>query len=232
MIQIRKSKDRGHANHGWLESYHTFSFADYIDPKHRHFGHLRVINEDWVQPGEGFDEHPHEDMEIITYVLEGELEHKDSMGNGSIIRPGDVQRMSAGTGILHSEFNHSKKTTLHLLQIWIFPEEKGITPGYEQKNFPLSEKTNQLRLIVSKDGESGSIQIHQDAKIYCTLLDQGKSLAHPLDKDRKAWLQVASGEILLNQMELKSGDGAAISSESLLEIKALTKAEIIVFDLK
>src|ERR1700749_3709901 len=198
MITIRPAKERGHANHGWLDTYHTFSFADYNDSKHVHFRSLRVINEDRVAPGYGFGTHPHNDMEIITYVLEGALAHKDSMGNGAPIVPGEVQRMSAGTGVLHSEFNHSKSEEVHLYQIWIFPETKGIEPSYEQKFFPDEEKLNQLRVIASPDAENGAVKIHQDAKLLATLLEAGKQVTHELKKGRSAWIQVARGSVDVN----------------------------------
>jgi quercetin 2,3-dioxygenase len=193
MITIRPAKERGHANHGWLDTYHTFSFADYYDPKNVHFRSLRVINEDRVAPGYGFGTHPHNDMEIITYVLEGALAHKDSMGNGSSIVPGEVQRMSAGTGVMHSEFNHSKGEEVHLYQIWIFPEKKGVEPSYEQKFFPDEEKLNRLRVIASPQAEDGSVKIHQDAKVLAALLEDGKSVSYDLKKGRGAWIQLARG---------------------------------------
>src|SRR5205809_7896778 len=190
MIQIRRAGERGHANHGWLDTYHTFSFSDYYDPKFMGFRSLRVINEDWVQPGYGFPTHPHRDMEIITYVLEGSLEHKDSMGTGSVIRPGEVQKMSAGTGVRHSEFNPSPTEPAHLLQIWLTPERRGLTPGYEQKAFPEGERRNRWRLVASRDGRDGSVTIHQDAAMYVTSLDAGKEVTHSLPPGRHAWLQV------------------------------------------
>lgn len=234
MITIRPAKERGHANHGWLDTYHTFSFADYYDPKNVHFRSLRVINEDRVAPGYGFGTHPHNDMEIITYVLEGALAHKDSMGNGSSIVPGEVQRMSAGTGVLHSEFNHSKDEEVHLYQIWLFPEEKGISPSYEQKFFSDEEKLNRLRVIASPQAEEGAVKIHQDAKLFATLLEEGKAVTHELQKGRNAWIQVARGSVSVNGKALQTGDGAAISEEEKIVITGNSngnKAEVLLFDL-
>lgn len=231
MIQIRKAEDRGHANHGWLNTYHTFSFASYRDPQHMGFRSLRVMNEDFVQPGQGFGTHPHHDMEIVTYVLEGSLEHKDSMGNGEVLRPGEFQRMSAGTGITHSEFNPSDAEPVHLYQIWLFPERKGIEPSYEQKRFPEVERHNRLRLVASQDADSGSLLIHQDARIFLTSLDEGKQVSHEIKPGRHAWLQVLRGDVSLNGQNLRTSDGAAISDEQSLEILATTNAEIMLFDL-
>ncbi len=232
MTTIRPADERGHANHGWLDSHFTFSFADYHDRKHMGFRSLRVINEDWVSPGKGFGMHPHRDMEIITYVLQGELAHKDTMGTGSSIRPGEVQRMSAGTGVLHSEFNHSRTEPVHLLQIWILPEQNGIEPSYEQKTFPAEEKRNTLRLIASPEGRDGSVTIHQDAELYASLLQKGKTLRHPLEKSRGAWIQVVEGEITLNGTTLKDGDGASIEGEPNLEVRGEADAsEFLLFDL-
>lgn len=231
MIKVRKSEERGHARHGWLDSHHTFSFANYHDPAYNGFRNLLVINEDRVQPGEGFGKHPHRDMEIISYVLEGELEHKDSMGNGSVLRPGSVQRMSAGRGVIHSEFNHSKEKQVHFLQIWITPKVNGVTPGYEEKVFPSDEKRNRLRLIVSPDGEDGSLSHHQDSKLFTTLLDSGNSLEYTLSAGRFGWIQVARGSIEVNGRLLAEGDGAAISDEKLLKIVARSQAEVLLFDL-
>ena len=234
MITLRSSAARGHFNHGWLDTYHTFSFADYYDPKHMGFRALRVINEDRVAPGSGFGTHPHRDMEIITYVLEGALAHKDSMGNGSTILPGDVQRMSAGTGVRHSEFNHSQAESVHLLQIWILPEKAGIAPSYEQKNFPAEEKRNRLRLVASHDGRDGSLKVHQDVNLYAALLDQGKSVRLDLPPGRHAWLQVTRGEIAVNGKVLKAGDGAGIGDESAVEFSGKTcpdASEVLLFDL-
>jgi quercetin 2,3-dioxygenase len=234
MIRLRPAEQRGHFDHGWLNTYHTFSFADYYDPENMGFRSLRVINEDWVHPGHGFGTHPHRDMEIVTYVLEGGLSHKDSMGNGSTILPGDVQRMSAGTGVLHSEFNHSKDESVHLLQIWLLPEERGITPSYEQKNFSREEKLNQLRLLVSPEGREGSVAIHQDAELYTSVLESGKVVDYELKPGRHAWLQVARGSVEVNGKQLKQGDGAAMSEESKLRIIAQAggeDAEILLFNL-
>ena len=231
MITLRRSEERGGGNHGWLNTKHSFSFSDYYDPKFMGFRSLRVINEDWVQPGHGFPTHPHRDMEIITYVLEGALEHKDSLGTGSVIRPGDGQRMSAGTGIRHSEANPSQKESVHLLQIWITPDKQGHKPGYEQKEFRADEKRGKLRLLASPDGRDGSVTIHQDAKLYVSLLEPGEAVEHKLESGRHAWLQVAKGAVELNGKPLHPGDGAAISDELQLRIKATDSAEILLFDL-
>jgi redox-sensitive bicupin YhaK (pirin superfamily) len=232
MIEIRRGSDRGHINHGWLDTYHTFSFADYYDPQHVHFRHLRVINEDRVAPGEGFPTHPHRDMEIITYVLEGAIAHKDSMGTGSVIRPGEIQHMSAGTGVTHSEFNPSKGELLHLLQIWIMPEVKGVRPSYDQKSTELDKHPNQLKLIASREGSPGAVKINQDTNLYACLLNASASVKHVLPPNRYAWLQVAHGGVQLNGLELEEGDGAAVSAESNLEIASKTGSEFLLFDLK
>ena len=231
MILVRRAGERGHANHGWLDSYHTFSFADYHDPAFMGFRSLRVINEDFVEPAQGFGTHPHRDMEIITYVLEGAVEHKDSMGNGSVIRPGDVQRMTAGTGVTHSEFNPSKDEKLHLLQIWILPEAEGLKPSYEQKAFPKDKKLNRLRLVASNAPKGGAVRIHQDASLYASHLEKGKAVEHKLKKGRYAWLQMASGAAHLNGKSLRGGDGAAIAEADTLEITAGADSEILLFDL-
>jgi redox-sensitive bicupin YhaK (pirin superfamily) len=232
MIQIRPAKERGHANHGWLDTYHTFSFSDYFDPKHMGFRSLRVINEDRVKGGYGFPTHPHQDMEIITYVLEGSLEHKDSMGTGSTIRPGEIQKMSAGTGIRHSEFNPSKTEAVHLLQIWILPEKKGLRPMYEQKAIPAEEKKGKLRLLGSPEGGDGKVTIYQDAKLYATELAPGDSVQHELESGRYAWVQVARGKISLNGKTLQAGDGAAVTNEQKLELAGVgDKSEVLLFDL-
>jgi len=231
MITLRRANERGHANHGWLNTYHTFSFSSYRDPKHVHFRALRVMNEDFVQPGEGFGTHPHDNMEIVTYVLEGALEHKDSMGNGEVLRPGEFQRMSAGTGITHSEFNPSATETVHLYQIWLFPERKGIEPSYEQKRYDEKERHNQLRLVASRDAAEGSLLIHQDAQIYLSSLDDGKQVEHALAPGRHAWLQVLRGGVTLNGQELATGDGAAVSDEERLAIAGRGSAEVMLFDL-
>lgn len=231
MITLRPGNERGHANHGWLDSYHTFSFANYYDPQHMGFRDLRVINEDWIAPSAGFGAHSHQDMEIITYVLEGALEHKDSLGTGAVIKPGDAQRMSAGTGITHSEFNNSATDPVHLLQIWILPDTKGITPSYEQRNFPLDEKLGKLRLIAAKDGRDGAVKIHQDVDLYTSVLRKGDRIVHNLKPNRYAWLQVASGEIKVGDFALKAGDAISASKTEALDISTDTEAEILLFDL-
>jgi quercetin 2,3-dioxygenase len=232
MIQIRGAADRGASDLGWLDSRHTFSFSDYYDPGHMGFGPLRVINEDRVVPGAGFGKHGHRDMEIISYVLEGALEHKDSIGTGSVIRPGDVQIMSAGTGILHSEFNHSKVEPVHFLQIWIEPERAGIAPRYEQKTFSDGDKRGRLLLVASPDGRDGSLTVHQDVELRAAILEAGQRVAQALKTGRKAWLQLARGDLQLNGQDLKAGDGAAIEAESSLTLEAKSdRAEILLFDL-
>ncbi|MBD1932812.1 MULTISPECIES: pirin family protein [Cyanophyceae] len=231
MITLRKSENRGHANHGWLNSYHTFSFANYYDPAQMGFRSLRVINEDRVHSGKGFPTHSHNDMEIVTYVLEGALEHKDSLGTGSIIRPGDVQRMSAGTGIAHSEYNHSQTEGVHFLQIWILPNKKGVKPTYEQKTYSDEEKRANLRLILSGDGRSNSVTIHQDVDTYTTLLDTGEQVIHQLQPNRHAWVQVARGSVMLNDNLLEAGDGAAVSNEESLKLVGKEMAEVLLFDM-
>lgn len=228
MITIRKARDRGHAEHGWLDSWHTFSFADYHDPEHMGFGPLRVINDDTVAGGGGFPPHPHRDMEIISYVLEGTLAHRDSMGTGSLIKPGEVQRMSAGTGVTHSEMNPSPEEGVHFLQIWILPERRGITPGYEQKKFEEEERRGRLRLVASRDGRDGSVTIHQDAALYNAILD-GTPVAHEFAEGRYGWLQVVRGEVTLNGQALKTSDGAAISDERSIAIDG--KGEVLLFDM-
>ena len=232
MITIRKAEERGHFDFGWLNTYHSFSFGDYYDPKQTRFRTLRVINEDFVQAGHGFPTHGHRDMEIVTYILQGALEHRDSMGTGSIIRRGDAQRMSAGTGVTHSESNPSRDEPVHLLQIWIFPSEQDLQPEYEEKKFSDDEKRNKLRLIVSPDGSDGSVKIHQDAKIFASLLDERQEVVHSLEGGRSSWLQVAAGSVKLNDVVLKQGDGAAVSQESNLRITAQEPAEVLLFDLK
>lgn len=231
MITLRKSEDRGHFDLGWLDTYHTFSFDQYYDPAHVRFRSLRVINEDRVQPAQGFPTHSHRDMEIITYILSGALEHRDSMGNGSVIRPGDVQRMSAGTGVAHSEFNPSQAEPVHLLQIWILPASQNLPPSYEEKHFSDEERNGRLRLIASNDAREGSVRIHQDAQLYATLLEGGTTVVHALGDQRSAWLQVARGTIRLNEVEMKQGDGAAVRNESELTITAHDRAELLLFDL-
>jgi len=231
MIALRKSGDRGHANHGWLDSYHTFSFADYYDPGHMEFSSLRVINEDRVVPGSGFPRHGHRDMEIISYVLEGALEHKDSMGNGSAITPGEVQRMSAGTGVMHSEYNASKTEPVHFLQIWIVPDVTGIAPEYEQKRFTDAEKQGRLCLVASPDGREGSLKIHQDALLYATLLSKGDVVTHVPKQGRKLYVHVARGEARVNDDVLHAGDGARIIDEGRVALAGEDKAEVLLFDL-
>jgi redox-sensitive bicupin YhaK (pirin superfamily) len=231
MINIRKSGDRGHFDHGWLDTHFTFSFADYYDPKHVHFRTLRVLNDDRVAGGTGFPTHPHKDMEIVTYVLEGALEHRDSMGTGSVIRPGDLQYMSAGSGVTHSEFNASKTEPVHLLQIWMFPEEKGLKPVYDQKNFSDAEKRGKLRLLASPDGRDGSVKIRQDNELYATVLSKGESVKHALKPERHAYVQVARGSVKLNGKQLDAGDGAAISTEKAVELTGVDNAEVLLFDL-
>jgi redox-sensitive bicupin YhaK (pirin superfamily) len=233
MITIRRAAERGHANHGWLDSRHTFSFADYYDEKHMGFRALRVINEDRVAPGQGFGTHGHRDMEIVTYVLEGELAHRDSMGHGSAIRPGEVQRMSAGTGVLHSEMNPSRERPVHFLQIWIIPDRAGHAPSYEQKAFPEAERRGNLRLVASPDGAQGSVMLHQDARLYAALLGDGERVRHEIPRGRHAWVQVARGALTLNGQTLHAGDGAAVSEEPALEMAGSGPelAEVLVFDL-
>jgi quercetin 2,3-dioxygenase len=231
MIHIHKSADRGHANHGWLDSRFTFSFADYYQPEHVQFRTLRVMNDDHIAGGGGFPTHPHRDMEIVTYVLEGALAHKDSMGNGSVIRPGDVQYMSAGTGVAHSEFNASKTEPVHLYQIWMFPDKKNYTPTYDQKHFSEEDKRAKLRLVVSPDGRDGSVKIRQNNELYAAVLGPGDSVKHEIGRDRHAYLQVARGSVKLNGKELKTGDGAAISDEKSLQLTGVEEAEVLLFDL-
>ena len=228
---LRKSEERGQANLGWLDSRHSFSFGQYHDPNHMGFGTLRVINDDRVAPGGGFATHAHSDMEIVTYVLAGALEHKDSLGTGSVIRPGDVQRMSAGTGIRHSEFNASKSEPVHFLQIWIIPEKLGLAPGYEQQTFGDDRKRGHLRLVGSRDGGDGSVTIHQDVALYATLLSKGQVVTHALRPGRQAWVQVARGGLSLNGVALSAGDGAAVTTSGSLRLEGIDDAEALVFDL-
>lgn len=232
MLQIRESEQRGHANHGWLDSYHTFSFGGYYDPSHMGFSDLRVINEDRVQPGQGFGTHSHRDMEIVSYVLEGALEHKDSMGNTSVIRPGDVQRMTAGTGVTHSEFNASRAERVHFLQIWLLPDRPGYAPGYEQKYFAPEDKRNRLRLIASPDGRDGSVRIHQDAYLFSTLLERGAAVEHTFAPGRKGYLHLVRGAVTVNDRSLQTGDGVAISDEIRITVGADEDAEVLLFDLR
>ena len=231
MIELRPGAERGHAEHGWLNSFHSFSFADYYDPRHMGFGPLRVINEDRVQPGMGFGTHGHRDMEIISYVLDGELEHKDNMGNGSIIVPGDVQRMSAGRGVMHSEYNPSPERPVHFLQIWIQPNRQGVKPSYEQKRIDGDLKRGRLALIASPDGHDGSVMIHQDAYVYATRLDGNESVTHRVEPGRRAYVHVARGKVRVNGKPLAAGDAAKISEESVVTLDAGDHAEVLVFDL-
>lgn len=231
MISIRRSEERGQADHGWLKSYHSFSFADYYDPRFIGWGSLRVINEDFIEGGSGFSAHPHKDMEIITYVLEGALEHKDSMGNTSKILPGEVQRMSAGTGVFHSEFNHLKSEPTHLLQIWIQPEEKGVAPSYEQKSFASDLEAKKLVLVVSKDGREGSLRMNQDADLYVSRLKQGDTLEFGVKAKRHIWVQVTKGELKAHDSVLKEGDALALVDEVALKLAASKDSEFILFDL-
>jgi redox-sensitive bicupin YhaK (pirin superfamily) len=231
MLTIRKAEERGHASHGWLDSWHTFSFADYYDPREMGYGPLRVINDDTVAPGQGFGTHGHRDMEIITYVLQGALEHKDSMSNGSIIRPGSVQRMSAGTGVRHSEFNPSSEEGVHFLQIWIEPKFTGVRPGYEEKQFGDAEKRGRLRLIASPDGREGSVTIHQDAYVYASMLDGNDAVTHKVGPGRRAYLHVARGAVKANGWPLEAGDGVKIADEPAIELTDGREAEVLLFDL-
>ncbi len=231
MIRIRRALERGHANHGWLDTYHTFSFASYYDPAHRGFRTLRVINEDRVAAGHGFGMHEHADMEIVSYVLDGALEHKDSMGNGEVLHPGEFQRISAGTGIAHSEFNPSKEQPTHFYQIWLYPHTKGLAPSYEQKRFESTGLQNQLRLVAAPDGADGALTIHQDARIYLARLDAHHNVSLELAPGRHAWLQVLRGSVTLNGQALSTSDGAAVSEEPQLQVVATNDAEIMLFDL-
>jgi quercetin 2,3-dioxygenase len=231
MMTLRKASERGHARHGWLDSHHTFSFADYYDPDHMGFRSLRVINDDRVEGGRGFGEHPHRDMEIISYVLDGALAHRDSMGTGAVIRPGDVQRMSAGTGVVHSELNASKTDEVHFLQIWLLPARRGIAPGYEQKTFSDADKRGRFRLVASPDGHDGSVTLHTDARVYASVVDAGESAELALAPSRHAWVQVARGKARVNGTELAEGDGLAISGETKLALEGIDKAEVLTFDL-
>ena len=231
MMTVRRAQQRGHSSHGWLDSYHSFSFGSYYDRNHMGFSNLRVINDDTVAPGGGFDTHGHADMEIISYVLEGGLEHKDSMGNGSVIRPGEVQRMSAGTGVTHSEYNHSSDEPVHFLQIWLLPNRTGVEPDYEQRGFPLEERRGKLVLLVSPDGRDGSIASHQDALLYGMLLGAGQRLSHLLAGDRKAYIHVAAGMASVNGETFGAGDALAIGGHSEVRLQGMNDAELLVFDL-
>lgn len=231
MMEVIRSDTRGSADHGWLKARHTFSFAEYQNPARVRFGKLRVINEDRIAPAKGFATHPHKDMEIVTYVIDGAIEHKDSMGNGTVIPAGEVQRMTAGTGVEHSEFNHSRDNELHLLQIWIFPEENDLEPGYEQKPFSREDKLNRLRLIGSQDGRDGSITIHQRVDLYASVLENGREVSHELQDDRKVFVQVVDGDIAVNGEALAAGDGAQLQHEQAITISATTDAEFLLFDM-
>ena len=231
MLQVRKSDERGYADHGWLKSFHTFSFAGYHDPEHMGFGSLRVINEDRINPGSGFGTHGHRDMEIISYVLEGALAHEDNMGNGSTMVPGDVQRMSAGKGVLHSEYNHSKDATTHFLQIWIEPNVTGIRPSYEQKHFDAASKRGRLRLVASSDAREGSVLIHQDACVYAALLDGAERIEHKLDAARRAYVHVARGRLTVNGQPLEAGDALKVTGVAGMVFEKGEQAEVILFDL-
>ena len=231
MIEVIPSDTRGSADHGWLRAKHTFSFADYQNPARVHFGPLRVINEDRIAPGQGFGTHPHKDMEIVTYVISGAIEHKDNMGNGTVISAGEIQRMTAGTGIEHSEFNHSQDDELHLLQIWLFPEEKGLVPGYEQIEFTREDKLNQLKLVGSRDGRDGSVTIHQKVDLYASVLEAGTELTHTMDDTHKVFVQVISGDLTISGKTLAAGDGMQIENEDSMSIIAQSEAEILLFDM-
>jgi quercetin 2,3-dioxygenase len=231
MLTIRRSSERGHANYGWLDTYHSFSFADYFDPQHMGFRALRVINEDVVQPGQGFGMHGHRDMEIITYVLSGALGHQDSMGNGEMLRAGELQRMTAGTGVMHSEFNPSSTEPVHLYQIWIKPQQHGLTPEYEQKAFPVNGHANQWRLVASPDGREGSLSIHQRASLSLAELEPGKQITYTLEPGHHAWLQVVRGKVTVNGQSLQTSDAVAVSDESELTVQSENAAEVMLFDL-
>ncbi len=231
MIDVIRSADRGGADHGWLKSKHTFSFADYHNPSMMGFAKLRVVNEDWIEPGQGFGTHPHRDMEIVTYMIDGALQHKDSMGNGSVIQPGELQRMTAGTGVLHSEFNASDSERAHLLQIWILPEKNGLQPGYEQKLFPSEEKQNRWRLVGSRDGRDGSLTIHQDVNLLSTELDAGQELEYAFDGRRRGFLQVVKGTVEIDGSALSAGDAVAIVDQASLTVRASEDAELLLFDM-
>lgn len=230
-ITLRRAKDRGHASYGWLDTWHTFSFASYQDRDHMGFRALRVINDDRVAAGEGFPSHGHRDMEIVTYVLEGALEHKDSMGNSSVIRPGEVQRMTAGTGVVHSEYNHSREEPVHFLQIWIHPSQRGLRPGYEQRAFPEAERRGRLRLVASSDGREGSVRVHQDMSLYAASLEAGEGAVKALPSGRHAWIHVARGSVRLGGVELAEGDGASLAGPATISLEGVSGAEVLLFDL-
>ena len=231
MLTIRKAGDRGHAQHGWLDSFHTFSFADYYDPQHMGFRSLRVMNEDWVQPDTGFGMHPHRDMEIVTYVLEGALEHRDSLGSGGVLRPGELQHMSAGTGIRHSEFNPSASEPVHLYQIWLLPDRRGLAPSYDQRTFDEKERRGRFQVVASADGRDGSLLIHQDAEILLATLKEGEEVRHPIAPGRHAWLQVLRGAVTVNGQPASAGDGVALSEESSVAVQAGQPSEVMLFNL-
>jgi redox-sensitive bicupin YhaK (pirin superfamily) len=231
MVRGRKSAERGHYNHGWLETYHTFSFSGYHDPRHMSFRSLRVMNEDFIAPGRGFGTHDHDNMEIVTYVLEGALEHRDSLGTGDVLRAGELQRMTAGAGISHSEFNASSTDPVHLYQIWLFPDRAGLEPSYDQKAFPVDERHNRLRMVASPDGSDGSLVIRQDARLFLGSLDADHEVIHALAPGRHAWLQVLRGRVAANGLALAAGDGAAVSDERALSVRASETSEVLLFDL-
>lgn len=231
MIRLRPSNERGHFNHSWLDTYHTFSFGNYFDPQHHQFRDLRVINQDRIAPGEGFGTHPHRDMEILTYVLEGALEHRDSLGNGDVLRPGDVQVMTAGSGITHSEFNASKTEPAHLLQIWLLPAAKGLTPQYAQRHYAAESLRDQLQLVASNASVNGELRVNQNVRVYAAKLSNGTLVEHALDEGRHGWVQVARGAVVVNGTAMQAGDGAAISEEPKVSIQAIEDAELLVFDL-
>lgn len=231
MLDIIRSDERGSADHGWLQAKHTFSFAEYQNPERVHFGKLRVINEDRIAPGQGFATHPHNDMEIVTYIISGAIEHTDSMGNGTVISAGEVQRMTAGTGVLHSEFNHSREEELHLLQIWIFPEEKNLAPGYEQTLFSREEKLNRLRLVGSRDGREGSVTIHQDVDLYASIVEKGRNVVLDNVADRRVFVQIVSGSVDVNGETLFAGDGVQIRDETVIDVTANDEAELLMFSM-
>ena len=231
MITVRRSQDRGHFDHGWLSTYHTFSFADYYDPKQMGFRDLRVINEDYVQPGKGFPTHSHQDMEIITYIVEGALEHKDSMGNTSVIQPGEVQRMSAGLGVTHSEFNSSQSDSVHLLQIWVLPQKRGLNPSYEQKKFPKKERQGKLQLLVSPDGRENSVSIYQDVDLYAAQIFARDEVFYPISEGRHVWIQLIEGKMQLGDELIEAGDGVAVSNQKNVQLIAKSKSHLLLFDL-
>ena len=233
MLKLRKAADRGHFDFGWLDTSHTFSFGEYFDPDHMGFRALRVINDDLIAPGQGFGTHGHRDMEIVSWIVEGELQHKDSMGNGSVIRPGDVQRMSAGTGVMHSEFNPSRESRTRLIQIWILPAKSGLAPSYEQQHVPVADRTNRLRLVAANGADAGQgvVRIHQDAQLWTAVLEAGREVSHPLRPGRHGWLQVVKGDVEIDGLVLSAGDGVAASGEPELAVRARSDAEILLFDL-